>query len=570
MKSSLKFLFSLFLAAGSLTAFAASYTDGIEYFKAGQPDRAKILLERTLDDAGTNKAESYYYLGEIAFGNKDYTTAAEYYKKGLTEDPLYAYNIVGQGKLALTGSDKEAAEKEAEKYFKEALKGKNKKDAGINLAIAKAYYETGTPGYEEYMKKSYKADKKYPDYFMFEGDVLVDQQKYGDACGRYENAIYFDPNCIEAYVKYSHIYFDINPTLAIQKLEELQEIAPNSAIAQREMAEAYYKNSQYTKAAAAYEKYMQNPNHFQTDRPRYAALLYYDKQYEKSLSLSEDLLQAFPDNLMLKRLVMYNTYELKDYVSAVRAAEALFATPDVEFNSRDYMQYGKLLFALGEKEKSIAALEKAVEIDPARLELYKELMTTLQKSGKYMRRAEVQDLYLKQLVALEQDKTQDYFIAGRYYYMAATRAYQAKDTIGTTIAATKADSCFAIVVEKAPEDYRGHLWRASSTALLDLERKTGVAIPFYEKAIEVILKDLNNTETPPTEAVAARLKEDLIEAYTYMANFEYVAEYDKYLAMTDEQRNTFKFTNTIEWCNKILSVDPNHAATKEFLNIISQ
>ena len=114
------------------------------------------------------------------------------------------------------------------------------------------------------------------------------------------------------------------------------------------------------------------------------------------------------------------------------------------------------------------------------------------------------------------------------------------------------------------------MWRASSTALLDLERKTGVAIPFYEKAIEVILKDLNNTETPPTEAVAARLKEDLIEAYTYMANFEYVAEYDKYLAMTDEQRNTFKFTNTIEWCNKILSVDPNHAATKEFLNIISQ
>ena len=43
MKSSLKLFFLLFLAAGSFTAFAASYTDGIEYFKAGQPDRAKIL-----------------------------------------------------------------------------------------------------------------------------------------------------------------------------------------------------------------------------------------------------------------------------------------------------------------------------------------------------------------------------------------------------------------------------------------------------------------------------------------------------------------------------------------------
>lgn len=86
------------------------------------------MLERTLNDAGTNKAESYYYLGEIAFINKDYTAAAEYYKKGLEADPLFAYNLIGQGKLALNGSaDKEQTEKVAEKYFKEALKGKIRK-----------------------------------------------------------------------------------------------------------------------------------------------------------------------------------------------------------------------------------------------------------------------------------------------------------------------------------------------------------------------------------------------------------------------------------------------------------
>ena len=59
-----------------------------------------------------------------------------------------------------------------------------------------------------------------------------------------------------------------------------------------------------------------------------------------------------------------------------------------------------------------------------------------------MRRAEVQDLYLKQLVATEQDKTQDYFITGRYYYMAAARAYQANDTAMTNIAATKSRQLF--------------------------------------------------------------------------------------------------------------------------------
>lgn len=567
----------LFLGAALTPAMAQNYADGIEYYKSGQPDRAKIILERTLNDSETKQTESYYYLGEIAFPtSKD--SALMYFEKGIAADPEFALNYIGKGKVIMgqpAGTDEKsikAAIKAGEKEMKAGLKIKGaKKDPAVALACVKAYYDNNLP-YQETVDKYYeKLLADYAPYYVFLGDIEAQKEEWGEACKNYELAFqWYDTTCVEAYIKYAGIYFRINPDMAIDNVLRLLNMRPNSAIAQRELAESYYRADKFNEAVKAYETYMQNPTAFQTDRPRYAALLYYDKQYEKSLSLSEDLLQAFPDNLMLKRLVMYNTYELKDYVSAVRAAETLFATPDVEFNSRDYMQYGKLLFALGEKEKSIAALEKAVEIDPTRLELYKELMTTLQKSGKYMRRAEVQDLYLKQLVALEQDKTQDYFIAGRYYYMAATRAYQAKDTIGTTIAATKADSCFAIVVEKAPEDYRGHLWRASSTALLDLERKTGVAIPFYEKAIEVILKDLNNTETPPTEAVAARLKEDLIEAYTYMANFEYVAEYDKYLAMTDEQRNTFKFTNTIEWCNKILSVDPNHAATKEFLNIISQ
>lgn len=86
-------------------------------------------------------------------------------------------------------------------------------------------------------------------------------------------AINFDPNCVEAYVKYSHMYFDINPEMAIGKLEELLQKAPESALAQRELAEAYYKNQQYTKAAAAYETYVANPNHFEEDRARLATLL---------------------------------------------------------------------------------------------------------------------------------------------------------------------------------------------------------------------------------------------------------------------------------------------------------
>lgn len=60
-----KFLLSVCLA-GALTASAQGYKDGVEYFKADQFANAKTLLERNLNDASTDKAVAYYYLGAIA------------------------------------------------------------------------------------------------------------------------------------------------------------------------------------------------------------------------------------------------------------------------------------------------------------------------------------------------------------------------------------------------------------------------------------------------------------------------------------------------------------------------
>ena len=255
-----------------------------------------------------------------------------------------------------------------------------KKDPAVALAYVEAYYDNNLP-YQEAVDKYYeKLLADYAPYYVFLGDIEAQKEEWGEACKNYELAFqWYDTTCVEAYIKFAGIYFRINPDMAIDNVLRLLQMRPNSAIAQRELAESYYRADKFNEAVQAYATYMQNPNAFQSDRPRYAALLYYDKQYDKSLALCEDLLQSYPDNLMLKRLIMYNTYELKDYVSAARAAESLFSTPNVTFNSRDYMQYGKLLLALGEHEKAIAALEKAVEIDPTRLELYKELMGGLQK-----------------------------------------------------------------------------------------------------------------------------------------------------------------------------------------------
>ena len=88
------------------SAFAESYTDGIEYFKSGQPDRAKIILDKTLNDPSTKKAEAYFYLGEIYSGMNKLDSAGMYYDMGLQADPLYPYNSIGKGKLMLKNNKK--------------------------------------------------------------------------------------------------------------------------------------------------------------------------------------------------------------------------------------------------------------------------------------------------------------------------------------------------------------------------------------------------------------------------------------------------------------------------------
>ena len=63
MKS--KLLFSLFLGS-ALGLSAQGFKDGVEYYRADQPEEAAIILTNTLNQAGTDQSTAYYYLGQIA------------------------------------------------------------------------------------------------------------------------------------------------------------------------------------------------------------------------------------------------------------------------------------------------------------------------------------------------------------------------------------------------------------------------------------------------------------------------------------------------------------------------
>ena len=545
----LKFVLALALFGSSVFAsYADGYKDGVEYFQAGQEENAEIVLLQTLDEAATDKAEAYYYLGWIELNKGNLDKASEYFELGVKANPEYAYNYVGKGAVALKKGNVDAAKD----FFKEAEKI-NKKDAKIRVDIARAYYNADKVKYNKQwndaLKDAKKKDKKESAIYIFEGDVFADEQKYGDSAGYYEMAITFDAERPIAYVKYANTYFRINPTVAIQKLEEIVAKNPNSALAQRELAEKYYENNQWTKAAEQYKNVIDNPNHFASDDERYVVLLYFGKNYQESLSRAQAQLQKTPTSFLMKRMVFLNQAALEQYTEAEKSAIDFFgsASADNLLSSNDYTTYGDVLKKLGKEEEALGEYEKAVEINPDKVELLKDLSSaystaatattdSVKAANYHLKSAE---LY-KKFIDKGDYSTNDLFVlAGRYQNVIATAL---NDTLKSK-AFEKANKVIDEVLERVPDDYRIAQRKARIALTYEgNDRSKGLAVAPYNQMMEILNNDTTIDES--------KKKEAFMEAYMYIAAH--------YLAIKDS-------ATAKSYYLKYLELDPTNEALKKYI-----
>lgn len=386
-----------FLVAGSLfaTAQTQGYKDGIEYYKAGQYDNAWTILERTINDNATDKALANYYLGQVCLVKKDNAAAQKYFETGRDIDPACPYNYVGLGALDLL----KGQPKSAEDFFKEAQK-LGKKNADVTVQIARAYYNADPVTYakdiEKHLAKAHKDSKNSePAIYILEGDMLNDKGDYGQAAAKYEQAITFDPSNSEGYVKFANAYFNVNKDFGMKKLEELLEKQPNSAMAQRELAEKYFLADHWRKASDLYGKYIQNPNHFPEDKARYAVLLYWGEKYPESLGVANEILSSDPSNFLMQRVRFLDQTALKDYPAAVANAEKFFsANPDGNFTSNDYITYAEALSGNGQDSLAVVQYELAVKRFPENDDLLKSLSSAYSQNKQYAKSADAYAAYL--------------------------------------------------------------------------------------------------------------------------------------------------------------------------------
>ncbi|MDE6081806.1 MAG: tetratricopeptide repeat protein, partial [Muribaculaceae bacterium] len=444
-----KLLFSFLLGSAFCLSAQQGYKDGIEYFRADQPEEAEIILQRTINDPATDKAEANYYLGLIELQKGNAAQAKTYFDNGVAANPANPFNLIGLGAVELKNGNKSAAEAQ----FK-AARQIDKNNARILVDIARAYYNADPVAYAKDIEKTLvdarKAAKKTPEpaIYILEGDMLA-PTNVGDAAGYYEMAQQADPNTNypEAYVKYARTYFVVNPKFSIDKLNDLLAKQPNSALAQRELAEKYYESDRLTLAAEQYGKYMENPNHFKKDEIRYVALLHFGKKYQDSYDLAGKILGEDPENIYMQRMQFLNLEKLGKHPEAIAAAQKFLNNPAAKGKivPNDYTTLGDVYTALGQDTLAAQQFENAVAVAPDRKELLKDLSGAYTKAKMYREAADAMQRFVDEGDASTNDR---FMLARRYQNMAATET----DSVARIATINKALKLVDDVLEKVPDN----------------------------------------------------------------------------------------------------------------------
>ncbi len=405
-----------------------------------------------------------------------------------------------------------------------------KKDANALAGLGRAYLNVkDTIDAQKYAEMAMAKNKHCGEAYILLGDIEAVKNEGGNAAQWYNQATVMDPQNPQGYIKYAHVYAKRNPDLSVQKLEELRKVDPTYPV-DSEAGHFFYRADKYDNAL----EYFGKANLDDLDDARlveYALSAYFKGDSQKSLEVTKYGTKKYPRSAGLNRLNFYNYTDLKEYDNALVAADALFNNSDsAKFTARDYQYYGYAYIGAEQYDNAIEQFSKALEMNPDLNDVRKQLSDAYIAKEDYVNGLALYDEYLSKV---EKPTVSDIDGLAKLY------ADQASNSEGDEkIEALKnADRVYGDLGEKFPNNlmYASRM-RARLNSQLDPETTEGLAKPYYEKYVELIL-----AESPDTPQL-------LVEPYSYLAYY--------YLQQDDKE-------NSILYWNKILEIDPENATAKQ-------
>lgn len=538
MKKRTIILTCFLLLAGSI--LHAQDLEKGKWFLGQKQYRSAEKIFKSVLLSNPSNATAFYYLGKVynITGRPD--SADVFFQKGVQADEKYPFNYIGLGIIQLNKSNKP-------EWFRLYDKGRKLSDNTFeyNLEAGEACLSTTTHNYdlsEKYLNAAQDEKGKDCKLLTIIGDLYLVSKSPGDAVNEYERAVYYDKNCVQAYVRLGEIFAKANNYRdAISNLNQAIAIDSTQILAYKERGDLYYTFGKYDEAKADYNIYMSKSDNTLDDKERYAFILFFSKDYDAAKKQVEDVIQKDPSNTVMFRVAAYIDFESGDFENSMKNIEYFFSHHDTtKFISLDFIYYGHLLLKAGQDSLGTIELENALKLDSSKTELNEEIAKSYTKQRKYLYSNE---FYQKMLSLNSPNLTNIYYQIGRNYYFMAEDSLIVKDTLSREQLYHLADSSFEIMSQNSLDSYVGYIWSGRALSRLDPETTAGLAKPAYEKAM-ALLEAGDVTKTPKL----------LIECYRYFAFYHYMQGSN--LEKSRPGESASEMAASIDFWQKILKLDP--------------
>jgi tetratricopeptide (TPR) repeat protein len=486
---------------------------------------AEDALKKLLAD----QPDAYYYLGELYMNeNKDQEAGAILQKaKDLEEKnsfsskehPLisiaWAHWLLNQGK-----------KEEADKELNDLLSATKFKNIELLTAAAKVYIASpnGDPAKAiELLGKAQKRSKKNATICLLLGDAYRKQLDASNAFKLYNQALDYDPSLAEAHHKLGEIFkSQNNPELYVPQFSDAVKADKNYVPALLELYNYYFYSGNFDQSKQYMAQYIATADpSIQTDYMK-ADLQYVTRKYPEAIQTAQKIIQNQGDSAKprLYKMIAYCYDEEGDSAKALDAINMYF-TKEEEKNyvMKDYDLKASLLEKNNQKNDAITWYKKALAVsqkDDEKEQYMRKIATLCKMTKDYPEEAAWREKIYTQT---KSPNNVDLFNWGLSLYFAGN--YQ------------HSDSVFGIYATKYPTQLFGYLWRARCNVAIDTSMELGLAVPHYEKLIEL------------AEADKQANKSVLIGAYSYLGGYEANIKKD--------------YAKSLEWFNKILEIDEGNA-----------
>ncbi|MEO6406128.1 MAG: tetratricopeptide repeat protein [Ferruginibacter sp.] len=521
----------------SAITMAQSLDDGKKFIYYERFKSAKDVFQK-LVNANSNNEEAIYWLGQSEIGLENIAAAKTIYQNRLSAVPNSPLVLAGMGHVELL----EGKTQDARNRFETAISLSQGKSIAVLNAVGFANgnpdSKNGDAAYaiEKLKQATQLKGFKDPEVYANLGDAYRKFADGGNAITAYNAALALSPAYARALYRSGKVYQTqgyAQQELFLKYYNDAIAKDPNYAPVYNNLYNYYYeidvnKSSQYL------DKYLSVSD----DDPKacyyQASMKYAQGLFAQAISKADQCIASegtnpYPNMYGIKALA-YN--RLHDSLNAKASYDEYFKrqAPD-KIGGGDYSSYAAILLKFpGNEQLAGTYVDKAIAMDTVEANKINYLKSIAQAYETQKKFKEAADWYSKIIKVKKNYSNVDLFNAGYNFYLA-----------GQHDSSTR---YFNLYVTKYPDDILGYYMLGNASAAIDSTGAAGLAIPYYQKVVEL-------GEVDPTKPNA---KTRLLNAYKFFIGYYY--------------NNLKDRENALVYLNKALALDPTDAnllTNKEFI-----